>query len=197
MGKLALCWRVSWPTEIGWKRRNATPTRVEPSPFNQASPVSSAQMPYSPTRQEMMSNIQISQMLLIEDKVELDVFQDDAFYIINLIDSSVKRDVARLNKIQDSVVNTRARPHGGTQFDELCQSVSETIQVSEVIIDNIQVIKPIFGRLPHPFLKKVALPQQSVALPLPFESVSSYQPISAGQEPPLLGSHVPYPTDKA
>ena len=135
MGKLALCWRVSWTTEIcficqyslktskiltpamptseevrtsmnlmrlwagavanpsrtlqdwenGLNRRNATPTRVEPIPFNQASPVSSAPMPNSPTRQEIMSNIRISQMLLIEDKVELDVFQDDAFYIINLI----------------------------------------------------------------------------------------------------------------
>ena len=82
----------------------------------------------------MMSHIRINQMLLLEAKVELDVVKDDAFYIVNL-NSSIKLDVARLTKIQDSVVNTRARPHGvtsevkGTQFDKPSKSVSETIQV--------------------------------------------------------------------
>ena len=54
--------------------------------------------PIAPTHPEMMSHIQINQMLLLEDKVELDVVHDDVFYIINL-NYSVKRDVARLNKI--------------------------------------------------------------------------------------------------
>ena len=170
--------------ENGWKRGNATPTREEPSPYNPGSPISSAQIPYSPTRPEMTSHIRINQMLLLEDKVELDVVLDDAFYIVNL-NSSIKRDVVRLTKIQDSVVNTRARPHGvtsevkGTKFDELSQSVSETIQVSEVFIDNIQVIKPILGRLPRPFPKKATLPLQSAALPPPLRASA---PISPSQQ---------------
>ena len=127
-------------------------------------------------------------MLLLEDRVELDVFQDDAFYIINL-NSSIKRDVVRLNKIQESVVNTRARPHGvisevkDTQFDGLSQSVSETIKVSEVFIDNIQVIKPIPGRLPRPFPKKATLPQQSETLP---PCLRTSAPISSSQAWELL-----------
>ena len=156
------------------------PTREEPSPYSPGSPVLSAQMHYSLTCPEIMSHIQINQMLLIEDRVQLYVFQDDAFYIINL-NSSIKRDVARLNKIQDSV----ARPYGvisevkGTQFNELCQPVSETIQVFDVFIDNIQVIKPILGRLPRPFPKKATLPQQYAALPPPFRASA---PISPSQQ---------------
>ena len=110
--------------ENGWKRENATPTREEPPPYNPGSPVSSAQMPYSPTHPEMMSHIRINLMRLLEDRVELDVVKDDAFYIINL-NSSIKRDVTRLNKIQDSVVNTRAGPHGFNLMD--CASPSVTI----------------------------------------------------------------------
>ena len=86
--------------ENGWKLGNATPTREEPSPYSPGSQVLSAQMHYSLTRPEVMSHIRINQMLLLEDRVELYVVQDDAFYIINL-NSSIKRIVARLNKIQD------------------------------------------------------------------------------------------------
>ena len=68
--------------ENGWKRGNATPTREVPSPYSPGSPVLSAQMHYSLTRPEMMSHIRINQMLLLEDRVEMDVVQDDVFYII-------------------------------------------------------------------------------------------------------------------
>ena len=94
-GALANPSRTMQDWKNGWKRGNATPTREEPSPYNPGSPVSSAQMPYSPTRPEMMSHIRINQMLLLEDKVELDVVKDDAFYIVNL-NSSIKWEVARL-----------------------------------------------------------------------------------------------------
>ena len=168
-GEVANPSRTLQDWEDGWKRGNATQTREEPSPY---SPVSSAQMSYSSTCTEMMSHIRINEMLLLEDRVELDVFQDYAFYIINL-NSSIKRDVAKLNKIHESVVNTRDRPYGfisevkSTQFDELSQSVSETIQVSEVFNDNIQVIKPILGRLPRPFAQRRRLYLSSQRLSLP------------------------------
>ena len=64
--------------ENGWNRRNATPTREEPSPYSPGSPVSSAQMPYSKTHPEMDQSD-----APLEDRVELDVFQDDALYKIN------------------------------------------------------------------------------------------------------------------
>ena len=81
----------------GSKRGNATPTREEPSPYK-PSPVSSAQMAYSPSRTKMMSHIPMNLMLLLEDKVKMDVVQDDVFYIINL-NSNVNLDVASLKKI--------------------------------------------------------------------------------------------------
>ena len=92
-----------------------------------------------------------------------------------------------------------AHPHDvisevkGTLFDILCQSASETIQTSEVFIDNMQVVKPVLGSLPRPFPKKAALSQHAAALPPPLRASVPIPTFQQARELLLLGSHAPHP----
>ena len=143
--------------ERGWTLGDATPTREEPSSFQPLRPArGDVPPPYSPTRPELVADLNLNQIYVMEDVVQLDAVQGNSYDIVNL-NGSVKRDVSRMATLQRSIVNTRARPAGifaevkGTLYQEQSNKISQLTQVSEIYIDNIQSITPEPGRLPHPF----------------------------------------------
>ena len=143
--------------ERGWTLGDATPTREEPSSFQPLSPArGDVPPPYSPTRPELVADLNLNQIYVKEDVVQLDAVQGDFYYIVNL-NGSAKRDVSRMATLQRSIVNTRALPAGtlavvkGTLYQELSTKISQLTQVSEIYIDNIQSITSEPGCLPHPF----------------------------------------------
>ena len=170
--------------EAGWNLGSATPPWEEAQAIP-ASPVPATPVqPYSPTHPQMTaSDMTLRNVQEKDDQIDIDVELGGSLFVV-VLNSSVKL-LITMGQLQQQIRSIQPRPVGkladvrGTSFEEVAGKVSSQLGVSEVFVDQVQMLVPTPGRLPIPFPTCNPQPVQPGCLPQSSQISAARKP---GQE---------------